>query len=137
MWKTFAALEHEVPGRTRHYDWLFDDGDGPLSPDAPRARTFRCSVAPQAAQLGVPNAVEFMAHHRARYLTLTESVELGGGRGTVAPIARGAWRNADTPSAHARAVDIQLENLSGILRFALDASSITLVAVLPAEPRSD
>lgn len=79
-----VVLEHTGGPDGFHYDWMIER---PGVPDERRLLTFRCETRPDRAGSS-PIACVRIGDHRAVYLT--HEGDLGGGRGRVRRVARGA-----------------------------------------------
>lgn len=91
LWTPTVVLQHTLPDRSSHFDWLLSRTPDPvreLGEDARVLVSFRLSLMPDWSRLDHPFEAVRIADHRARYLTYEGPVG-GGGGGSVERVAEG------------------------------------------------
>ncbi|MSR41635.1 MAG: hypothetical protein EXS10_07010 [Phycisphaerales bacterium] len=119
-----AILRHEQEDGTAHFDLLI--ATSALSdPDAASVPTYRVSRRPDLLRAQTCVGIEPAPLHRERYLTLTQSVVLDQGRGSVTPLRHGRA----TPNASGEVEILWKDGSSQTLRIARDGAEWTLTVV--------
>lgn len=96
--RPLALLRHEVPGHGAHFDLLLLAK--PATEDEDRAAlAWRTTGRIDAMAPGQRARLEAIGAHRALYLSLKGPRDLGGGRGSVEPVAAGRWAARDDGDA--------------------------------------